>query len=442
MLPDKGYAVAPSGLFGWREALLTGVTYYYLTSLVFVVGAGFGRQLVARGDGPGGGDVVARLTAWNGASYRAVAEEGYSYRADSLSNVAFFPVYPFAARWVSEATGMPVNWSLLLVAHACLSATFVILAVYVRTRSVPTQRDHEDWALVAFGVLPTTLFFRTAHSEAVFILVTAVVLYGISRHWHSGVLAAIVGIGTATRPVGLALVPPLALYIWRSNTRYNAVEQHTSHRADASLGTAPPLGSMAVVSQHLPLAKCVATLLFGCWGLFAFMAYQWYEFGEPLGFVKTQAFWVLRRGEHMSLTEKLVSEAMLEPVWEIYTPSGPNFWAKHDRNQDALFSMHFANPVYFVGTVALVVVGWRKKWLTQYELLLSAGLLLIPYLTKSYDNAMASFGRFSAVVLPAYIVMGQLLARLPPPLAAVILCISAFFLGAYSALFAAGYRFI
>jgi hypothetical protein len=55
---------------------------------------------------------------------------------------------------------------------------------------------------------------------------------------------------------------------------------------------------------------------------------------------------------------------------------------------------------------------------------------------------MASFGRFSAVVLPAYIVMGQLLARLPRWAAALILAASAFFLAAYSALFAAGYRFI
>jgi hypothetical protein len=40
---------------------------------------------------------------------------------------------------------------------------------------------------------------------------------------------------------------------------------------------------------------------------------------------------------------------------------------------------------------------------------------------------MMSFGRFSAVVLPAYIVMGQLLIRCPSPVAAVILFFSAFF---------------
>jgi hypothetical protein len=62
--------------------------------------------------------------------------------------------------------------------------------------------------------------------------------------------------------------------------------------------------------------------------------------------------------------------------------------------------------------------------------------------TKSYDNAMASFGRFSAVVLPAYIVAGHLLAALPRPLMIAILSASGFLLVVSSALFAAGYRFI
>src|SRR5205085_7806916 len=120
-----------------------------------------------------------------------------------------------------------------------------------------------------------------------------------------------------------------------------------------------------------------------------------------------------------------------KPSWEAYIPTCENFWAQHDRDTMALLSMQFANAIYFVGTAVLVATGWRKKWLNDYEVLLSVGLLLIPYVTKSHDNAMASFGRFSAVVLPAYIVMGQLLARLPRWGAVLILAISAFFLAAY-----------
>ncbi len=50
-------------------------------------------------------------------------------------------------------------------------------------------------------------------------------------------------------------------------------------------------------------------------------------------------------------------------------------------------------------------------------------------------------GRFAAVVFPQYLVLGQIMSRMPAPIAAMILAISGFFLGCYAAFFAAGYRF-
>jgi hypothetical protein len=50
-----------------------------------------------------------------------------------------------------------------------------------------------------------------------------------------------------------------------------------------------------------------------------------------------------------------------------------------------------------------------------------------------------SFGRFASVAFPAFLVAGMILARLPGPVAAVLLAASALFFGIFSALFAAGY---
>ena len=127
------------------------------------------------------------------------------------------------------------------------------------------------------------------------------------------------------------------------------------------------------------------------------MIYQWHTFGDPIAFAKAQANWRLRIGETDQWQQKLASELILKPIWEAYIPTCENFWAQHDRDTMALLSMQFANAIYFVGTAVLVATGWRKKWLNDYEVLLSVGLLLIPYVTKSHDNAMASFGRFSAM---------------------------------------------
>ena len=66
---------------------------------------------------------------------------------------------------------------------------------------------------------------------------------------------------------------------------------------------------------------------------------------------------------------------------------------------------------------------------------------MIPYVTKGSESLGFSFARFSAVALPAYFVMGKLLSRLPGPYAAALLAVGAFFLGIWSALFAAWYDF-
>jgi hypothetical protein len=89
----------------------------------------------------------------------------------------------------------------------------------------------------------------------------------------------------------------------------------------------------------------------------------------------------------------------------------------------------------------LIGLGAWKRWLTREEIGVSIPLLLISYVTKGFEWGLTSHGRFAAVVFPVYIVMGHLLARLPPPVPISLLALSAFLLGAYTALFAAGHGF-
>jgi hypothetical protein len=55
---------------------------------------------------------------------------------------------------------------------------------------------------------------------------------------------------------------------------------------------------------------------------------------------------------------------------------------------------------------------------------------------------MLSQGRFIAAVFPLYLVIGQLLSRCPPPVAALILSFSAVVMAIYAAQFMAGYMLI
>src|SRR5262249_57236814 len=137
--------------------------------------------------------------------------------------------------------------------------------------------------------------------------------------------------------------------------------------------------------------------------------------------------------------EKAGALLTAEPLWSVYQPNSPTYWDTGEVGHNPLISLQFANPLFFLGTVALIGVGVWQRWLTSSEVALAVPLLLIPYLSRSYEMGMHGMGRFAAVVLPAYLVLGKCLCRLPKPLAAAVLALCGFLLGTYSALFAAGY---
>ena len=395
---------------GWLDHIATGLLYYYLTSLIPILGVvfGFGYVMPPLNSPSKPGSILAAFANWDGNWYKTILEYGYHYDLRVESSVVFFPGFPLLGRLANDLLGCGPDLALLIVAHLCLAGSFVVLAAYVHRRYGPCSPNLVAYILLAFGLFPVTFFFRMAYSESLFVLSTLIALYAMQMRWPLPVIAAIVGLSTAVRPVGVALLVPLFLQIW---------------------ATRPTLA--ARLRQAILLASLA------CWGIAAYMVYQQLAFAEPLAFVKAQARWCLR--PPVPLAEKLQSLVLLEPIWSVYAPSSPAYWERNDRFSDPVFSMLFLNPLYFLVAIALVIVGGAKGWLTRNELALAVGLLLIPYVTRSHEMCMASMGRFAAAAFPLYLVLGQSLYRLPRGLAAGLLSVSGFFLAIYAALFACGY---
>ncbi len=398
---------------GLRGSVATGLGCYALTSLVAVLGVVLGFKYLTffiwKDQIPA--DLLQAFANWDGRWYGRIATEGYSYDPARMSSVAFFPAYPVLAAIVHRVTGGRIEWALLVVANVFLAGSFVLLHRYVKNRDPLAPAELAPWALLAFGVLPVTFFFRMAYSESLFIFLSILSLYGMARRWPPWTLALAIGLLTAVRPAGVALIPPLCLYVWRQST--------SARRALFDL------------AWLLPMA---------CWGLLAYVAYQGAALGEPLAFVKAQDRWCWR--PPFALSEKLYALATLEPVWSVYDPASRAFWERAAGDREPLFSLAFINPVYFVSAVALVVLGIWKRWLNSYEALAAAGLLFIPYFTKAYETGMQSQARYAAAAFPIYLVLGQLLCRIPGSVAGALAAISLFLLGVYAAMFAAAYVFI
>jgi hypothetical protein len=381
--------------------------------------------------------LVAVVMRSDALQYLGITEDGYSYSPECRSNVAFFPAFPLAARILRVTLGLSSATALLIVANTCLLGAIFVLSWYLTIRRqsdddgnldsesvsrapsarfLPAQRyrlrkvQGSTYALWAFAFLPTTFFFRMPYSEAMFVFLTIAALYAMERSWTLPWTAALVGLATAVRPVGVALLLPLAWF---------------------AIGRSKPLAvRLRRLSWALPL---------GCWGLLSYMAFQYAQFGDPLAFAKTQTHWRVSFDD-LGLVDKAISLSSLEPFWSVYLSDDPGYFGGFAGGEWTR-NMRFFNPIFFGGTVALVALGAWKRWLNAYEVLLSGGLLAIPYLTRAQEMCMASHGRFAAVVVPAYIVMGELLERSPRWLACALLAASALGLGFFTARYAAGYAF-
>jgi hypothetical protein len=265
-----------------------------------------------------------------------------------------------------------------------------------------------QYALLAFGVWPVTFFFRMAYTEGPFLLIVLLALLGMQERWRHWVIALLIGLATATRPVGIALIPVLILHLWQTRAGWRGF-----------------------------VGELLAVLPLSCWGLLAYMAFQWGAFDDPLAFARTQDHWRFpARDPGWSKPWSLLT---LEPIWNLYNPASPRYWNHLDRHGNPLFSMMAANPVYLFLTLGLVGLGWWRKWLTLSDVVLAAGLIGIPYLTRGYEMSLASFARFCAVVPGLYLVLAQLLHAAPPPVRYGGVMLASAFLVIYASLFAVGY---
>jgi hypothetical protein len=396
------------------EDCVAGLTAYYLTSLPVLFGVLFGTEFLhtPRGNVSGpNADPITACIQFDAVYYLLILQRGYSYDPDQGSLVAFFPAYPLLSRWVGHAAGLLPAEAALLTSHAALLLAFVLLGRYVRVRWSEAAVEQRGLVLAIFGLWPLGLFFRMPYAEGLFVCGTLAVLYGMARGWPLLVLALLTGFVTAVRPVGVALTAALVWYIL----------------------TQPGIRAQAKVIQILLMAPLA------CWGLLAYMEYQRRTFATPWAFAQTQEHWTFLAPEDRSWTAKLESLAVLEPIWGVYVPGHRCYWRNARAGDNPLFNLMFWNPILFLLAGVLLLVGEWKRWLSGSELVLGVGLLAIPYLTRSFEMSMASHGRFAAVVIVNYLVVGRLLSRLHPLAMAVVCAVLAVFLCLFTSLYAANH---
>ncbi|MEO5632717.1 mannosyltransferase family protein [Gaiella sp.] len=280
-------------------------------------------------------DVWAR---WDSDWFLRIAGDGYSWPS---STPAFLPLYPFLIAALGLVTfGHPLLAGVVISLVAGTAAFVLLYRLTAAKLDVAAARR----TVLFLALAPTSFFLSAVYSESLFLLLVVASFLTAERgnFWKAGALA---GLALLTRTAGIALLPALIVFAWRSPNR---------RRALAGVAVAPALFALY-------------PLLLAIW------------IGRPLAFLEAQ---------------KVVWERHLSPAG----PIGGVVAAVQDRQ---VLDLAVAATVVVLGVIAWQRIG------APYGLYV-LGSVALPLSVYSDKAPLLSMQRFVLVAFPAFMALATI----------------------------------
>jgi hypothetical protein len=170
---DSSDPMRPEGPRSGSSASLVLAVWIFpvVMRLADLVALALGGAKLSGSIGSGLGEAIVN---WDGHWYLGIASGGYSYVPGTDSNVAFFPVFPMAMRYLGSALGIGYAW-----AGVCISVAAAVVISPVMYRLVASRLGEEvaRRAVVALAVFPTGFFFVLPYPDAAFALAVSAAFY-------------------------------------------------------------------------------------------------------------------------------------------------------------------------------------------------------------------------------------------------------------------------
>jgi hypothetical protein len=311
---------------------------------------------------------------WDAGWYSQIARNGYSFKPGKPSSVAFYPLFPYLARYVGAVFNSPFIGGLIVSHAAAIGALF-----YVRRAGAHFFSDSiGKLATILLLVFPTSFFLTAFYTEGLFLCLAAGAVY----HYARGQLlaSALLGFGaTLTRSTGMVLFIAVAL----------------------------DLGYRLLRREEVWSWRMLWLLLMPA-GLGTFMLMLEWQVGDPLSFTKGLEHWDRRPAWPW---ESLV--AALAGTHYTFDKSAANT----QRFIDALAALSF------LAIGALMALRRERVVLWSFVVL---GVIM-PLTTYN----LASMNRYVLALFPAFFFMAKL-CEARPALERWWIFASAFFLAIYS----------
>lgn len=325
---------------------------------------------------------VKRWANFDGGAYIILSDVGYQ-QVGLLQ--AYFPVYPLVIRglvnisllFLPNTEMMTLNLRFLMglgFNFVCSTLFLIVLNKYLALRFNLTERKN---VILSFLLFPTTFYLHAIYTESVFLLLLVFCLYAYHKRWMLRLMLALILL-TATRVVGVFLIPAIALdmYLLRDRSPSSHIRR-----------------IIKFFTQHLFELVIIGA---GTLGLFSYMAYLYFIFGDPLYFFHVQSSFGAGRQQNPVL--------FLQVIWryfKILWTARPINWKYFAYVQEFAYTMF---TIFLLGYGLLR----SRKWKLQIpEMAFSFGAFFLPTLTGNFS----SMPRYILVCLPLFIILGQVLTK-------------------------------
>ena len=345
------------------------------------------------------------VTAWanfDGVHYYTIATSGYL--GTGLVQ-AFFPAYPLLVRALHQL-GVPVLAAALLISHLSLWAALITLHRLIR---LDFSTKIARWSVLFLLAFPTSFFFGSFYSESLFLLAALVSLYQARQgRWRLAGLAA--GVASATRIVGIALVPALLVEL--------AIQERLLPKYGYHFEWRPAAWARAVQGLFKRRWRSLWWIAAGGLGVLGFMLFLSIQFNDPLYLLSVQAEFGGGRQESLVAYPQVVWR--YTKILTTGSVSGVRLWSTVQE--------------MIAGVVAVVGLGLAALKIRWSYILFAGIAILLPTLTGTFS----SMPRYILVAFPLYIGLA-LVTKSRPELRWTILSISGLLLVMNTLLFSQGY---
>jgi hypothetical protein len=330
-------------------------------------------------------DVWAR---WDSVWFLRLAHDGYGGTEQAAA--AFYPLYPLLTGVLGRVLFGHYLLAGVLISLAAALGAFVLLYELAEPRLGAAGARR---AVLYLAIFPFALFLQAVYSESLFLLLVlaSFLLAERGSFLGAGVCA---GLAWLTRPVGIALLPALALIAWRAPNRGGALLR---------LGVAPAVFA-----------------LYPLW--------LWWRLGDPFEFREAEKYWgreLSSLGPIGGLWDGL--RAGWAGVRQLASGSHTErFWsAVQDTDPMRVAVINLENLVFLGLFAALTVIAWRQFG-APYGLYATLSLL-IPLSVPGERWPLNSMPRFGLALFPIFLALATLGER--PRVNTAIVTVSAVLLG-------------